>query len=164
MAVPEGRAILCQSIPAALARYCIKGAKFDETNWNRHTSPSGLHPRRTNGPLSICSTRSSRLRLPLCMQSSKLHIEFLHLIRLVHGSLDPFGHMRHRHDGPAISGAHRVELYAIGEEAGANRCVHGIGKAWLCTKQVRSLGRCEAVAPDRHDAVDIGLGAGKDFE
>src|SRR5215831_2214393 len=41
VAVPEGRAILCQSIPAVLAQYCIKGAKFDETNWNRHSSPFG---------------------------------------------------------------------------------------------------------------------------
>src|ERR1700730_3563590 len=77
---------------------------------------------------------------------SKLHIEFCHLVRLVPGGLDPFAHMGHRHDGPAISGAHRVELYAICEETKANRCIHGIGKAWLCTEQMRPLGGRKAVA------------------
>src|SRR5215472_12476677 len=155
MALPKGRAILCQSIPAALARYCIEGAKFDETNWNRHTSPFGApspaHQR------TLCSTRSSRLRLPSRVRSSKLHIEFLHLIRLVHGSLDPFGHMRYRHDGPAISGAHRVELYARGEEGEAKGGVDGIGDAGLGTRQVGGGGRCGGGGGDRDDAVDIGL-------
>jgi hypothetical protein len=58
---------------------------------------------------------------------SKFHIELLKLVRLVPGGLDPFAHMGHRHDGPAIGGAHGVERDAICEETNANRCIHGIG-------------------------------------
>src|SRR5215471_19303031 len=77
----------------------------------------------------------------------------------VFGGGKPFLHQRHCHDGFAICGAPRIELYIVGEEAGDDGRVHGVGHARLFPEQVGSLGGGEAFAPDGEDAIDVGLRA-----
>jgi len=90
---------------------------------------------------------------------SELDVELFQFIGLGFGAGNPFLHERHRHDGFAIGGALRIELYVVGEEARDDRRVHRISHARLFPEQVGPLGGGEAFAPDGKDAIDVGLRA-----
>src|SRR6266446_3988282 len=83
--------------------------------------------------------------------------------RLALGRLDPFNHLRHRHDHVGISLEPRLELDVIGREARHDRRIHRVRHGALA-EQERPAGLRKALAPDRADPVDIGLRAGPDLE
>src|SRR5437762_12937391 len=94
----------------------------------------------------------------------ELDVELFQLFGLGLGRLDPFLHVRQRHDRLAIGGADGVELDVVGHKARALRREQGARHTGLFAEQERAAGLRNTFAPDRRDAVDIGLCAKPDLE
>ncbi len=131
------------------------------------TNDAPLHPGAVPTP-GNCKRRRGLAEQALAARgrtaSSELDVQLFHLVRLGLGAGHPFLHRRQRHDRLAIGGAFAVELDVVGEEARHHRREHGVRHAGLCAEQKRAAVGRQAFAPDRHDAVDVGLRAGPDLE
>src|SRR6266478_6695675 len=126
----------------------------------------------TSGSLALArracrNTRSTAmagtLDSDLCF-CSELDVEFFQFVGLGFGAGNPFLHERQCHDGLAIGGALRIELYVVGEKAGDHGRVHRVSHARLLPEQIRPMGVGETFTPDADDTIDIGLGARPNLE
>src|SRR5438874_11969961 len=88
-----------------------------------------------------------------------LKLVLLHHHRLVARGGDPFLYFRHRHDRAAIGFGFALELDLVGAETAHDRRVHCVGDREVAEQEIAAaLAAADtAIAPDRHDAVDVAL-------
>src|SRR5215472_181431 len=86
--------------------------------------------------------------MSLRLMRSEFHSQFFNLVRFVHRCVVPFDQIRQRHYLLAIASAIAVELYVIGEEASADRCIHC--RQWLASPpqdKAHVKSKCTPVPP-----------------